>query len=111
MDLSDLEFKGLTEEQQARFKAEYQLQDRRDKNAMARTLKECENRKEVALINQETERMRSKTSKIVGGMTLAGVLITVGSKLFCHFSDRKYYSKREDEGLETKTIERKTGRF
>lgn len=111
MDLSDLEFKGLTEEQQARFKAEYQLQDRRDKAAMARTVQEGKDKKEVALINQETERRRSRTSLIVGGMTLTGVILTVGSKLFCHFSDRKFYSNREDEGLETINIKRNTGRF
>lgn len=93
-----------------KYEYEAKLQKQKDDAADRRSAKECENRKEVALINQETAKIESsgkiKAAVIAGVCTIAGGCLTLYGKY--HFSKKMNDNaeRQEREGYSSSNIDK-----
>lgn len=95
-----------------KYEYESKLQKQKDDAADRRSAKECENRKEVALINQQTAKIESagkvKAAIITGVCTIVGGGITLYGKY--HFSKKMNDNaeRQEREGYSSSNIEKRS---
>ena len=95
-----------------KYEYEAKLQKQKDDAADRRSAKECENRKEVALINQETAKIESrgkvKAAAIAGLCTIGGGLLTLGGKYYFSKKMNENAERQEKEGYSSSNIDKKS---